>query len=124
MKTNPVTWFEIYVQEMDRAKTFYESVFGVTLEKLTSPDPAVEMLAFPMDMASVGAGGGLVKIAGVPSGGSTLVYFGCEDCGVEEAKALAAGGQVKQTKMAIGEYGFMTLVIDPEGNTIGLHSMQ
>jgi hypothetical protein len=28
---NPVGWFEIYVQDMDRAKAFYEMVFGVQL---------------------------------------------------------------------------------------------
>jgi len=26
---NPVCWFEIYVQDMDRAKKFYEMVFDV-----------------------------------------------------------------------------------------------
>ena len=33
MNSNPVGWFEIYVQDMNRAKAFYESVFGgATLE--------------------------------------------------------------------------------------------
>ena len=31
---NPVRWFEIYVQDMGRAKTFYEAVFGIQLTKL------------------------------------------------------------------------------------------
>ncbi len=50
MKTNPVCWFEIYVQEMDRAKKFYETVLGTELTKLESPMPEIEMLAFPMEM--------------------------------------------------------------------------
>ncbi len=29
MKNNPFGWFEIYVQGMQRAKAFYESVFAV-----------------------------------------------------------------------------------------------
>lgn len=44
MKANPVVWFEIYVQNMDRAKAFYEAVFAARLERLTSPD--VELWAF------------------------------------------------------------------------------
>ncbi|WP_428606806.1 VOC family protein [Sedimenticola sp.] len=123
MKHNPVIWFEIYVQEMERAKRFYESVFQVKLEKLNTPD--LDMWGFPMDMNGLGASGALVKMAGVPSGGvSTLIYFACEDCAVEEARLIEAGGRIKQAKMSIGEYGFITLGYDTEGNLIGLHSMQ
>ena len=32
---NPVGWFEIYVQDMPRATAFYQTVLGVTLEKLS-----------------------------------------------------------------------------------------
>ncbi|MDY0095883.1 MAG: VOC family protein, partial [Candidatus Vecturithrix sp.] len=39
MKSNPVAWFEIYVQDMPRAKAFYEAVFQSTLEELKNPDP-------------------------------------------------------------------------------------
>ena len=61
---------------------------------------------------------------GVPSGGnSTLVYFGCEDCAVEAARVASAGGTVHRDKFSIGQYGFIALVIDTEGNMIGLHSM-
>ena len=61
----------------------------------------------------------------MPSGGnSTLVYFHCEDCAVEEARMAAAGGQIKRSKMSIGEFGFVTLALDTEGNMVGLHSMK
>lgn len=122
MQRNPVGWFEIYVQDMGRAKAFYEGVFGVSLQALESP--GMEMLAFPM--ADVpGASGALVKMDGCPSGGnSTLVYFSCADCAVEAARAKAGGGCVFKEKFAIGQYGFIALVSDPDGNMIGLHSMQ
>jgi len=32
MANNPVVWFEIYVQDMARAKKFYEAVLQVKLE--------------------------------------------------------------------------------------------
>jgi predicted enzyme related to lactoylglutathione lyase len=123
MKNNPVVWFEIYVQDMDRAKAFYESVFQLKLDKLGNPD--IEMWTFPMNESAAGASGALVKMPGVPSGGnSTLIYFSCDDCAVEEARVTESGGKVKDAKMSIGEYGFISLVVDTEGNLFGLHSMQ
>ena len=121
MVTNPVVWFEIYVQDIDRAKAFYESVFQVKLERLDSP--AATMWSFPMALDQMGAPGALVQMDGVSSGGnSTMVYFSCEDCAVEAARAKAHGGQVHREKMAIGDYGFIALVMDTEGNMVGLHS--
>lgn len=123
MKNNPVGWFEIYVQDIDRAKAFYEAVFQIKLENLHSPD--VEMWAFPMDMSLYGSGGSLVRMAGCPSGGnSTLVYFSCADCAVEEGRVEKAGGRIERPKMSIGQYGFISLIFDSEGNRLGLHSTQ
>ncbi len=124
---NPIGWFEIYVEDMARAKAFYEGVLGVTLTRLESPDPgsAIEMWAFPMDQNAYGASGTLAKMPGVAAGGnSTLVYFSCTDCAVEAARAVKCGGQLQQGKTSLGPYGFMALLVDPEGNRIGLHSMQ
>jgi uncharacterized protein len=120
MKPNPITWCEIYVQDMDRAKQFYESVFQMKLEKLESP--GMVMWAFPMSMDAVGASGALVKMDGVKSGGSGMIpYFHCDEVAVELARVITAGGQIRTPKESIGQYGFMALIIDTEGNTIGLH---
>lgn len=124
MHRNPVGWFEIYVQDLDRAKEFYETVLNVELTKLDTPAPELEMLAFPMKMDAGGAAGAIVKMEGCPSGGmGTLVYFSCEDCGIEASRVDAAGGKVCKPKMAIGQYGFIALATDTEGNMFGLHSM-
>lgn len=123
MPRNPVGWFEIYVQDMPRAKAFYESVFAVQLQKLESPEP--EMWTFPMQENSPGAMGALVKMDGCPSGGnSTLVYFTCADCATEAKRATVNGGQVFRDKFSIGQYGFISLITDSDGNMIGLHSMK
>ena len=123
---NPIGWFEIYVDDMPRAKQFYQDVLGVTLEAL--PDPTggdVEMLAFPSDMENYGATGALVKMDGFGAGGnSTQVYFSCENCAVEESRVETAGGQIDSPKSSIGDYGFVSMVIDTEGNMIGLHSLK
>ena len=123
MKMNPVCWFEIYVQDMDRATSFYQTVLATNLSKLDSPTPDVEMMAFPMEMNVGGASGALVKMDGIePGGGGTMVYFDCDDCAQEESRIEAAGGKVEKSKMSIGEYGNMVLAIDTEGNLFGLHS--
>jgi uncharacterized protein len=123
MANNPIGWFEIYVQDMSRAKAFYESVFATRLQRLEGPD--IEMWAFPMQPDRPGAPGSLVKMDGFPSGGnSTLVYFTCADCVTEAKLASKSGGKIFKDKFSIGQYGFIALVIDTEGNMIGLHSMQ
>jgi predicted enzyme related to lactoylglutathione lyase len=122
---NPVRWFEIYVENMDRARRFYETVLGIKLEKLTSPDGGLDMYAFPMSDTHPGAGGALVHVEGVrPTPGGTLVYFGCEDCATEASRVNQAGGRIEREKMSIGQYGHIALVFDSEGNMIGLHSMK
>lgn len=120
---NPVNWFEIYVQDMDRAKAFYAAVLGVQLTKLEGAE--FEMWAFPMHQDGHGAAGALIRIPGYPSGGnSTVVYFRCADCAIEADKAAKSGGKIEKAKQSIGQYGFIALVTDTEGNLIGLHSTQ
>jgi len=72
-----------------------------------------------------GAGGSLVRMEGFSAGrNSTLVYFSCDDCAIEQARAEKAGGQLQRGKFSIGQYGFIALVLDTEGNMIGLHSIK
>ena len=129
MKLNPVGWFEIYVEDMNRAKLFYESVFSVMLEKLDTPKrtgcPELEMWSFPMHQDAIGAPGALARMEGVkPGGNSVLIYFSCEDCSIQEQRASDSGGKVVVEKMSIGQWGYISVVLDTEGNTIGLHSRQ
>jgi hypothetical protein len=123
MANNPVGWFEIYVQDMKRASRFYEAVFQLQLAPPSGGGP--EMVSFPGDMTTYGAPGALVRMDGVPSGGnSVLVYFSCADCAVEAGRIPAAGGKVVKEKFPIGQYGFIALASDTEGNMFGLHSLR
>ena len=122
----PVVWFEIYTDDLQRARAFYEAVLDVTLEPLPMPGgmDGFQMLAFPASMEHPGAGGTLCKMEGMSPGvGGTLVYFGSADCAIEAARVEAAGGKLHQAKMSIGEYGNIALAFDTEGNMFGLHSM-
>ena len=125
VKRNAVGWFEIYVSDLKRARQFYESVFQTKLEKLGGDSPDLEMWMFPGNPELGGCNGTLCKMKGFqPGNGGTLIYFSCVDCGVEEKRVKEFGGKIVKPKMSIGEYGFISLVNDSEGNMIGLHSMK
>ena len=127
---NPVGWFEIYVSDIARARAFYETMLHIEMQPLPSPDgmeSGFEMLMFPSDMENQapGSGGTLCRMDGfTPGAGGTLIYFSCEDCGVQATRVATAGGQVFREKFSIAPYGFIALIIDTEGNMIGLHSMK
>ncbi|WP_418264841.1 VOC family protein [Flavobacterium faecale] len=125
---NPVVWFEIYTDDLARAKTFYENVFKFTMSEIPMPDTGenMQMLFFPGDMDSKNrATGALVQMEGFKAGNnSTVVYFMSEDCSIEQGRVEKAGGKIVKPKMSIGEYGFIVLASDTEGNMIGIHSMK
>jgi predicted enzyme related to lactoylglutathione lyase len=126
MKQNAIGWFDIYVNDMERAVAFYQTVLKQELENMGDPtDSNVIMKSFPTDMENYGAGGALVKREGAnPGAGGTVVYFGVEDCSIEESRVEKAGGKVINPKMSIGEFGFVSLCMDTEGNIFGISSMK
>lgn len=127
---NVVPWFEIYVNDMNRAKKFYSTVLGVELSDAPEDETVGEMnmAFFPWVENAPNAAGALVKAEGVKTEGvatvSTIVYFSCEDCSLEESRVEPAGGKVHKSKFSIGPYGYISLCIDTEGNTFGLHSQK
>lgn len=120
---NPVNWFEIPVNDLDRAKEFYESVFGYAL---TLEDMGLAKMAFfPMVNDVYGTTGTLIKMEGyTPSYAGILVYFSVEDIDGTLDKISANGGKTVLPKMGIGEYGFIAHFEDSEGNRVALHSMK
>ncbi len=119
--TNPVNWFDIYVSDLERAKKFYETVFHIQM--VDFPAEWGKQSAFPLDSAGMNISGALVEKADrIANGNNTMVYFATANCVAEESRVEQAGGQVLTPKMAIGDFGFISIVMDTEGNTIGLHS--
>lgn len=118
---NPIGWFEIPVLDMDRAKTFYEAVFGI---EITVNDfaPGLQMGWFPFDHQAPGATGSLVKNENyTPSHNGTLIYFSVEEIEDIEPKINSSGGTVLNPKYSIGEHGFCSIFEDSEGNRVALH---
>jgi predicted enzyme related to lactoylglutathione lyase len=124
-KMNAVGWFDIYVDDLNRAVAFYESVLGTKLEPMGDPTGESQMMSFPADMSVYGAAGALTKSPHAKPGvGGTIIYFMAKDCSVEQARVAEAGGIVIRPKFSIGEFGWITLCQDTEGNMFGLNSME
>lgn len=123
---NPIVWCETFVENLERAQKFYEKVLNLNLSELPTPEDIndeMKMFAFPMEMEGGGDSGALVEMKGFePGRNSTIVYFRSEDCANEESKVKEAGGKIFKSKQALGEYGFMILASDTEGNMFGVHS--
>jgi hypothetical protein len=118
---NPVNWFEIATTDLERAKTFYANVFKREFQLIEMPDS--KMYMFAGDPNGSGSLGALVSSEqNNPSSDGTIVYFECEDCGIESGRVESAGGKLVFPKMSIGDFGFIAQCIDTEGNRIGFHS--
>ena len=124
-KMNAVGWFDIYVDDLDRAVAFYETVLGAKLEAMGDPTGETQMMSFPADMSAYGAAGALTRSDHArPGVGGTTIYFMAEDCAVEQARVADAGGVVIRPKFSIGDFGWITLCQDTEGNIFGINSLK
>jgi uncharacterized protein len=120
-----IKWFQIPATDMARAKTFYETICGVSLEKLESP-PEMEMWSFPADWRAGEISGAVVCGEGaVPSATGTAVFLNANpDLQAVFDRVEPAGGKVLVPKTAIGmeDAGHFAMISDTEGNTVGVHS--
>ncbi|ASW76244.1 bleomycin resistance protein [Chryseobacterium piperi] len=126
--TNVITWFEIPVSDTGRAKAFYETILDIKMTTRSIPETNEELTFFPYDPNIVQATSG--RITGVlsksennqPSGKGTLVYINAYP---EIQKVLdkvePAGGKIISPPMQMNA-GYIAVIIDTEGNRIGLHA--
>ncbi len=125
MIKNAVGWFEIPVLDMDRAISFYETLFTIKLDRhLMGP---LEMAWFPSDEKAIGSAGSLVYNIEfyTPSKDGTLIYFSSKsnDIRDELSRVEKAGGEIIIPRKLIAEgIGYMAVILDSEGNRIALHS--
>ncbi|MBR9922994.1 MAG: VOC family protein [Bacteroidetes bacterium] len=118
---NAISWFEIPVNEMDRARAFYEKAFDIKMEMLELPN--ITFALFPAAPHEVGGALCIAK-SYVPSLAGTLPYLNANpDLQAVLDRTEQAGGKVLLSKTHISdERGYMGLIMDTEGNRIGLHS--
>jgi predicted enzyme related to lactoylglutathione lyase len=120
---NTLNWFEICVTDMPRAKKFYETIFGITLQPWDMP--GFEMVGFPADPGNGKVSGALVKSEmHIPSMDGSIIYLnGDPNLSAALDRVEAAGGKVLMPKTHISdEIGYMAFFADSEGNRMALHS--
>lgn len=125
---NMVDWFEIYTSDFKRAKRFYSEVFQCELTDVpvnNDRHSQMEYATFPADINESVTSGALVKLdVAKPGIGGTMVYFSCKEINPELSRVEAAGGRIIRSKLNVGDFGFIALIEDTEGNMIGLHSIK
>lgn len=124
MKANMVSWFEIPVSDMNRAKSFYDAVFNISIN--IQDFGGVMMGFFPSLKEGPGAMGTLIKEESyTPSHEGTLIYFSCDYVQNELDNIENAGGKILQEKTLISpDHGHIGVFQDSEGNRIALYSHQ
>ena len=123
---NAISWFEIPAIDLARATLFYESIFSTQLIPIDLTN--IRMRMFPLDDIENGIGGAVVDSGGFHKPSLTdgpLIYLNANpDLQLILNKVDAAGGSIMVPKTEISpENGYMAVIIDTEGNRIGLHSV-
>ena len=120
-----LNWFQIPATDIDRAVKFYEAVFQVTFHRMD--DGRSKHAFFGVDTLGTDRTGGeiLQSPDEQPSTSGVTLYLNTPD-GVDAtlSRVEAAGGKITRPKMSIGENGVIALILDTEGNEVGLHGMQ
>jgi predicted enzyme related to lactoylglutathione lyase len=117
---NAVTFFEIPVTDLDQAVKFYETILAAPLRREVFG--GIDSALFPYERP--GIGGALVQDPQrTPSATGTLIYLNCQgQLDAVIGRVAAAGGQVVLPKTDIGDPGFISIILDTEGNRVGLHT--
>lgn len=117
-KSNPVVYFEIPVNDINRAMKFYTSVFNVVFNKEIIDNN--EMALFPFTEEASGISGALAKgEIYKPTNDGVLIYFKTENIEETLKLAIAHGGQILYPKTDNG-IGLVAEFEDSEGNRIAL----
>ena len=125
-ETNIINWFEIPVSDLKRAKMFYETILDI--EMTLRNEGEAEGAFFPYNPKVTQATSG--RVTGVlsksnrntPSGNGTMVYINASpDLQLVLNKVEKAGGKIVMPKTVM-PFGSIAVIIDSEGNRIGLHA--
>lgn len=123
MTVHALSWFEIPVQNLDRAQSFYEALLGRSMRREAMGPSQGAVFAY---QPGSGVGGALMcgPTAPASASGGTLVYLDATpSLDAALARAVAQGGRVALPRQALPEgMGFFAHIFDLDGNRVGLHA--
>lgn len=120
---NAINWFEIPALDLERAFTFYSEILHGNVRKGTFGNGELILFNVPFNTGEAVGGSIVARPDLTPSTEGTLIYlnaFGKLSDAV--VKVESAGGKVVVPELNLGKFGFSALIIDSEGNRIGLLS--
>ena len=127
-ETNALTWFEIPVTNMERARAFYETILNIKMETMEGGDPKEATVFFPRKPKTIMAKSGILSGALVkakrlkPSASGPLIYLNAYPS-IQKVidRVVPAGGRIVMAKTEIPA-GMIAVIKDTEGNQVALHA--
>lgn len=123
---DPLVHFEIPVDDLEKARAFYGSIFGWNLTDWPMPDgskyigvhttPIDEKTRIPLKPGAIN--GGIMKRSNKVKAPVFAIHVESIDQRVKQVEE--AGGKVVMSKMDMMGMGFYAYITDPDGNVIGL----
>jgi uncharacterized protein len=116
-----VNWFDIPAANFERAVKFYETVLNVSL--IQDNMLGASLAIFPANPGET-TGAIMARNGVTPATGGTTIYLKAgADLSVALKRVDAAGGKILHPKTFIKEgFGYFAIMLDTEGNSVGLHS--
>ena len=113
---NPFVHIELATTDIDKAKSFYQSLFSWQLQDMDMGGG----MSYTMINVGEGTGGGMMKqpVPGTPSG--WLAYALVDDVRVATAKAQSLGAKVMRDVTEVPNAGSFSIIMDPTGAALGL----
>ena len=113
---NPFVHVELATTDIDKAKSFYRSLFDWQLQDMDMGGG----MSYTMIEVGEGTGGGMMQhpAPGAPSG--WLAYVLVDDVGAATAKAKSLGAAVMRDVTEVPNAGSFSIITDPTGAMLGL----
>lgn len=120
---NAINWFEIPALDLERAFTFYSMVLNENVRKGTFGNGELIVFNVPFSTGEAVGGSIVVREGFNPSTDGPILFINAFGKLTDATdKVDIAGGKVLVPFMDLGEFGFASIIIDSEGNKIGLLS--
>ncbi len=114
---NPFVHIELQTKDIAKAKDFYGKLFDWTLEDVPLPGGGG---TYTLIKVGEGTGGGMFQNTDPSVPATWLAYVAVDDIAASTKKARELGATVVQDVMEVGEYGWMSVIVDPTGATIAM----
>ena len=113
---NPFVHVELATNDLDKAKSFYRSLFDWKLNEMDMGGGDT----YTLIEVGEGTGGGMMKhpMPGAPS--AWLAYVGVDDVNAATKKAASLGARVFREVTEVPKAGLFSIIIDPTGAMLAM----